>query len=107
MNRLRIAHLNLVIWLSKLGRKDQPVGCCACRGPFRHLWMEDGVAVCDDHLVVNADDDYPARVEFLAPFEPMTKWRFFLLLDAADEGWLPAGAVRHENAHAPCADCVW
>lgn len=70
-------------------------GCYECCGPFRFVYLDSQVVVCDEHY-------HPAEgqpdVEFATPFEPMPERRFFLLLEAVDQGWLPPGAKVGEVA---------
>ena len=91
LNRLRSICLSATLRLADvLSGKPTMVGCHACDGPFRYLYLPTADAACDDHSAPISVDTQ--MVEFEVPFEPMTQQRFCVLLEAVGEGWLPAGS---------------
>lgn len=91
LNRLRSTLLSATLRLADLlsGRPTM-VGCHACDGPFRRIYLPTSDPACDDHSArISVDTQV---IEFEMPFEPMTEQRFCVLLEAVGEGWLPQGA---------------
>lgn len=94
LNRLRSICLSATLRLADLlSGKPTTVGCHACDGPFRCIYLPTGDAACGDHSAPISVDTQV--VEFEVPFDPMTTPRFYVLLEAVGEGWLPAGARIH------------